>query len=1475
MFVMTAAYGQTVTANVAVGSNPYSIAVNPITNKIYVTNRYLNTLTVIDGVTNLTATIPTGAQPQAVAVNPLTNKIYVANENSGNVTVIDGATNTTATITTGGGSNSVAVNPVTNKIYVSNGSDGDVTVIDGVTNDTTIVAAGSGPTASAVNTVTNKIYIPNYNSGNVTVIDGATNAATTIPTAPNPWKIAVNPVTNKIYVAHQHGATLTVIDGVTNSTATVHLGGDYANSVAVNTITNKVYIPIYSGNVVTVIDGVTNSTINVTTPSIPFSAAVNPVTNKIYVTNEGSTNLTVIDGATNTTTGATMIGLSEAVVANPITNKVYVVNYYSANVTVVDGATNNTATVAADGPFRIAVNPVTNKIYVGGNSVTVIDGVTNSTATVSLGSGAANGVAVNPATNKIYVASESNNVTVIDGATNSTTTVMAGSFPIAVAVNPVTNKIYVANFVSNNVTVIDGITNSTTTIATGTAPQSIAVNPVTNKIYVCGGGAVVIDGATNSVTVLPVGFGNNFAVAVNSVTNKIYIPDYDANVVIVIDGVTNSASTVAVGAGPDGIDVNPITNKIYTANYKGNSATVIDGVTNDTTTLPATGPFGVAVNPVTNKIYVTNNYDSNIVTVIDGVTNTTSTVTAGTDPGALAVNPVTNKIYVVNGGVDAVTVIDEEQVHSAPLTTDITPLTNNETTLTTPTFTFAAASTSATIPDAVYFQVDTWQNAWTRATGNNPTWTAAVAPLQPGFHLLYAFTGDSREATTSGSPADTSTTTLIGSIQAYGFLVVPLPPAANITANASATPQNTNVGTPFPNALAVTVKDGSGNPVPSVTVTFTAPTTGASAILSAPTASTNASGIAQITAAANANGGSYSVTAAISPSLSTYFSLTNNFLTQTIQNFGTIPTQTVGTPLTLTATATSNLPVSYQSNSTSVCTVSGSTASFLTPGQCSITASQIGNNSYAAASSVTQTFTVKAANAAGYSGVNTTAKGTWTGNFGADGYIIANDANLPPSYVKVSLTNDSIWTWALPTTDPRALQTAPGATTRIASTFYSTSTVFNINVDITDNNAHRISLYLLDWDTTARAQTITIMDATTQAVLDTETFASFQNGEYASWTVSGNIIIQVTRNAGYNSVVAGIFFDPSSITPPPPPPPPPTTGATAAYAGPDAATQGTWTPTYGANGDYIANYAANNPSYGTVSFTGQSLWTWANPTIDPRALRTSTSQGIASTYYGPTFSINVNLTDGNKHRVALYLLDWDTTARAETIQILDAASNTVLDTEKFSNFHNGVYAVWDIKGDVLIQVTGTAGYNGVVAGIFFGPASAPVTSLNTATYTGSDATTEGTWTGHYGSNGALIVNGANTLPAYAKTSLTGNATWTFASSTSDPRALQIASGSASQTAAVYYSSGSSFNINLNLSDAKAHKVSLYLLDWDTTTRAETVTILDAASNTVLNTQSFSAFHNGEYASWTITGNVIIQVNKTAGINAVISGIFID
>jgi YVTN family beta-propeller protein len=103
-----------------VGLSPAAVAVNPVTNKIYVAIQSKNSVTVIDGATNTIAAANAGALPFAIAVNPVTNKVYVANANSNNVTVIDGASNTTITVGAGTRPVAVAVNPVSNKIYVVN-----------------------------------------------------------------------------------------------------------------------------------------------------------------------------------------------------------------------------------------------------------------------------------------------------------------------------------------------------------------------------------------------------------------------------------------------------------------------------------------------------------------------------------------------------------------------------------------------------------------------------------------------------------------------------------------------------------------------------------------------------------------------------------------------------------------------------------------------------------------------------------------------------------------------------------------------------------------------------------------------------------------------------------------------------------------------------------------------------------------------------------------------------------------------------------------------------------------------------------------------------------------------------------------------------------------------------------------------------------------------------------------------------------
>jgi hypothetical protein len=68
-----------------------------------------------------------------------------------------------------------------------------------------------------------------------------------------------------------------------------------------------------------------------------------------------------------------------------------------------------------------------------------------------------------------------------------------------------------------------------------------------------------------------------------------------------------------------------------------------------------------------------------------------------------------------------------------------------------------------------------------------------------------------------------------------------------------------------------------------------------------------------------------------------------------------------GTTRTLSAYATSLLPVAYESSNPSVASVSGSTLDLVAVGTTTITASQAGNENYAAAPSVPQTLTVSSA----------------------------------------------------------------------------------------------------------------------------------------------------------------------------------------------------------------------------------------------------------------------------------------------------------------------------------------------------------------------------------------------------------------------------------------------------------------------------------------------------------------------------------
>jgi hypothetical protein len=86
------------------------------------------------------------------------------------------------------------------------------------------------------------------------------------------------------------------------------------------------------------------------------------------------------------------------------------------------------------------------------------------------------------------------------------------------------------------------------------------------------------------------------------------------------------------------------------------------------------------------------------------------------------------------------------------------------------------------------------------------------------------------------------------------------------------------------------------------------------------------------------------------------FTLTVGQQAQTI-TFGPLPRRTYGAaPFHLSASSTSRLPVSFASHTPRVCGVSGTTVTLRSAGACKITATQPGNDTWAAATPITRKF---------------------------------------------------------------------------------------------------------------------------------------------------------------------------------------------------------------------------------------------------------------------------------------------------------------------------------------------------------------------------------------------------------------------------------------------------------------------------------------------------------------------------------------
>jgi hypothetical protein len=488
-------------------------------------------------------------------------------------------------------------------------------------------------------------------------------------------------------------------------------------------------------------------------------------------------------------------------------------------------------------------------------------------------------------------------------------------------------------------------------------------------------------------------------------------------------------------------------------------------------------------------------------------------------------------------------------------------------------------------------------------------------------------------------------------------------------------------------------------------------------------------------------------------------------------------------------------------------------------------------------------------------------QGSWVGKVGSSGYLLAGwdgaqDVSDLPN-VTATLVQGSRWQWTANTADARAPQGPEGAT-RNAAAYYDPSQI-QLKLSFATAYSGNLHLYAADWDSTERRESIVVNDGSGPRTVSLS--SEFHNGAWVSIPIDvaagGSVSIAVTREAGSNAVLSGIFLGEAGA------PPAPTVSS---------APHGAWVGAVGSSGYDLAGWdgPAGDVSYipnATVSLVKGARYQWAAGTSEARALsEPGQLTHNAAAYYDPSqVQVKLDFSAAYSGSLHLYAVDWDSTARRETITV-DGHT-----TELSSSFHEGAWVSLPIEvasgGTVTITVDRTAGSNAVLSGIFLGeagtPPALPVSS-----------SPQGNWVGPFGSAGYALAawNGTSDLTSLPTASLTlaQGSRYQWAPATTDERALENHTKT-TRLAATYYAPGEIL-LQLGFTTAYSGNVELYALDWDSTARREIISV--DGESAVLSGE----FNHGAWISFPVSvaagGTVSIVVDRTAGANTVLSGVFL-
>ncbi len=286
------------------------------------------------------ATIPVGTHPKGVAVDPTTNRVFVSLFDDSTVAVIDAAANQKlAAWSTNSAGHSNGIGVTGGRVFVALRDAASVAVLDASTG-AFVISDTVGSQPYGVGAANGKVWTANFSSNSVTVLDAATTSViSTTNSGGNPSLVA--PAGSSAFVSYYAGGVMQVgSDGTLLHNFTAP--GVGAFGVAYNASANQLYVSNRNTAQIVVLNASTGAIVkSVTLPQVPYALAYDPSSNHLLVVLADVNQLDVLDGTTLTGLATLSVGAQGAQGGDGIAvlnGRVYVTNNAAGTVTVIQDA---------------------------------------------------------------------------------------------------------------------------------------------------------------------------------------------------------------------------------------------------------------------------------------------------------------------------------------------------------------------------------------------------------------------------------------------------------------------------------------------------------------------------------------------------------------------------------------------------------------------------------------------------------------------------------------------------------------------------------------------------------------------------------------------------------------------------------------------------------------------------------------------------------------------------------------------------------------------------------------------------------------------------------------------------------------------------------------------------------------------------------------------------------------------------------